>query len=209
MNRRSFYSRFGWAIVVVCLLLLPLTVWGAIKALQSTTNEARDWLPRHYPETVEYEWFSRHFGSDDFVLVTWEGCTLEDPRLAQLTAAVEKDIGQQDSADEPLFSRLITGPSMLDELTEPSMRLRQAQAIARLRGSLIGPDNEQTCAIVHLAASATFATRLNLYGAWRSPAACPPLHCGWGGCRSSTKRSTWPELKHCIARPRWPVLSDC
>jgi predicted RND superfamily exporter protein len=145
----SFYRRYGWLIVTLCLLLLPLTVWSAGKTLQSTTNEARDWLPRHYPETIEYGWFTRHFGGDDFVLATWEGCTLDDPRLASFTAAIE--VEAQRPASDALFSRILTGRSLLAQLTESGLRLQREQAVERLRGSLIGPDGQQTCAIVYLA----------------------------------------------------------
>ncbi len=54
---------------------------GARKALQSNDNNVHDWLPTTYDETKDFGWFQQHFENETFVLISWEGCTLEDPRL--------------------------------------------------------------------------------------------------------------------------------
>ena len=38
-----------------------------------------------------------------------------------------------------LFNRLITGQTAVDQMTGPPLNLSEAEAISRLRGSLIGP----------------------------------------------------------------------
>jgi hypothetical protein len=64
--------------------LLPVIGRGARKALQSNDNDVHDWLPNTYDETVDFSWFKQHFENETFVLISWEGCTLEDPRLELL-----------------------------------------------------------------------------------------------------------------------------
>ena len=39
---------------------------------------------------------------------------------------------------------------MLEQLTAPPVELHRKAAIARLRGSLIGPDDRQTCEVITL-----------------------------------------------------------
>ena len=77
-----------WAIVVVFGLigLLPLTVLGVLAAIKSNANDVRDWLPAHFAETAQYREFKEWFGSDEFVIVSWPGCNLDDPRLDELSA---------------------------------------------------------------------------------------------------------------------------
>ena len=47
----------------------------------SNDNNVHDWLPTTYDETKDFSWFQEHFDNETFVLMSWDGCTLEDPRL--------------------------------------------------------------------------------------------------------------------------------
>jgi hypothetical protein len=47
-----------------------------------------------------------------------------------------------------LVGNVLTGRSLLELMTSPPIDLSQKLAIARLRGVLIGPDGQQTCAII-------------------------------------------------------------
>jgi uncharacterized membrane protein YdfJ with MMPL/SSD domain len=79
MARQLIYGRPGAvAILVVAVALVPLIIWGGYRANLSNSNDVRDWLPAEYPETQQYRWFTEHFGTQDFVLASWPGCTLDD-----------------------------------------------------------------------------------------------------------------------------------
>lgn len=146
-----------WAIAVLCVLgcLLPLTGYGDLAAIRSNINDVRDWLPSHFPETKQYAWFREQFGSEEFVVVSWPGCDLDDPRLEQLSAKLtERSVASESQANTPLFTRVTTGREMLDELTTPRFGLTRGQALSRLQGTLIGPDGRQTCAVVTLSETA-------------------------------------------------------
>jgi predicted RND superfamily exporter protein len=82
LNR--FFSRYSFAIILVALFLLPVLGRGARKALLSNDNDVHDWLPTTYHETLDFSWFKQHFENETFVLISWEGCTLDDPRLELL-----------------------------------------------------------------------------------------------------------------------------
>jgi predicted RND superfamily exporter protein len=146
-------SRPRWAIAVFCLLLclLPLTIMAAITAIISNVNDVRDWLPKHYKETGQYEWFRERFGSEEFVIVSWPGCTLEDARLKQLSSILaERSRSEESLGNSPLFTEIMTGRELVDDLTGVGAGLSLNQALNRLQGTIIGPDLQQTCVIVTL-----------------------------------------------------------
>jgi predicted RND superfamily exporter protein len=82
LNR--FFTRHSFTIILVALFLLPVVGRGARKALLSNDNDVHDWLPKTYDETLDFSWFKQHFENETFVLISWEGCTLDDPRLELL-----------------------------------------------------------------------------------------------------------------------------
>ena len=77
----NFFIRHSFKVILVVLFLLPVLSRGARKALMSNDNNVHDWLPTTYDETPDFAWFQQHFDNETFVLVSWEGCTLDDPRL--------------------------------------------------------------------------------------------------------------------------------
>jgi predicted RND superfamily exporter protein len=146
-------SRPRWAIAVFAILvcLLPLTIMAARTAISSNVNDVRDWLPAHYKETGQYEWFRERFGSEEFVVVSWPGCTLDDARLPQLSSILaERSRSQESLGKPPLFTQITTGRELVDDLTGVGAGLSLHQALTRLQGTIIGPDLHQTCAVVTL-----------------------------------------------------------
>ena len=150
MTTKSTCERRGFWIVALGCVLLPFVAFGAKLALESNVNDIKDWLPAHYGETAEYRWFQRHFGNDEFVVISWEGCTLDDSRLDRLAEKLRGADETRDGVRENRFERVVTGRSVLEELTAPPTNLPRDVAIRRLRGSLLGPDSRQTCALVWL-----------------------------------------------------------
>jgi len=148
---RSFYARYAPLIIVIVALLLPVTLTAALVALQSNRNDVKEWLPESFEETRDYKEFQRNFENDTFVLVSWEGCTLEDPRLERFAA----DIAQrrpEGERSQPYFAEVVTGPSVVQQLVQAPTNLSYEKAIRRLKGSLVGPDGKQTCAVLTLSA---------------------------------------------------------
>jgi predicted RND superfamily exporter protein len=150
-NSKSFYSVWGFRIVWLAVFLLPVVVLGSWQAMRSNTNDVREWLPKEYDETEDYAWFQQHFGNEEFVVATWEGCTVEDDRLTLLAekvkAATEIDkYGQTIS----IVRRAVTGESVMEELTGPPLNLTPEEVTQRFRGTVFGPDGQQTCAVFTL-----------------------------------------------------------
>lgn len=161
---KTFYDRWGWLILIASLTCVPFAFYGAGKAIQSNVNKVEDWLPANFPETKELAWFRENFISDQIILVSWEGCKLgenpelggegDDPRIAKLAALVAAKVrkpNEIDAAeDEKFFTDVSTGRQLLEKLTTGAHPLAYADAIDRLKGSILGPDGRQTCVIVSL-----------------------------------------------------------
>lgn len=151
----SFERRRSWSVLLVTVCLIPVLLYGVSGALKTTGNDVRQWLPQGFPETRRYDWFVGHFQSDEILLVSWPGATLDDPRLDRLAQSLvpprwaDSERAGEASADSTgLFRQAITAREILDYLTAEPMNLSREEAIRRLQGSLIGPDGQTTGVLV-------------------------------------------------------------
>lgn len=94
------------------------------------------WLPEGRPERLRYEAFARNFGTDQVVLISWEKCTMDDPRLA---AFQERIVLLPEY--KSWFIKLEATDSIVASLMEPPLNLSLDEAKSRLRGVLCGNDN--------------------------------------------------------------------
>ena len=86
--------------------------------------------------------FFERFGSDEFLMISWPGCVLGDPRATEL----EQLLVQPQPGGERFFDQAQSGTVVLQSLME-DQRLSRPDALARLAGVFVGPDQKQTCVI--------------------------------------------------------------
>ena len=130
------------------LLTAPLLGYGAWQTLQRNANSPIDWMPTDFPARLDYERFHAAFESGDVVVVSWPGCTIDDPRLEKFGRVASESAEAHDTDGRPYFSRVLTASGILRDLTSPPLDLPPADAVRRLQGSLIGPDGRSACAVV-------------------------------------------------------------
>ncbi len=126
----------------MAVLLLPWMAWAALR-IDMNSGRVTDWLPQGQPARVRYDEFVEQFGIDDYLIISWPGCTLDNPCVSQLAEALRNT-----RATSSVVREVMTGPETIDELTSPPLRLPRAEALDRLEGILVGPDHETTCLIV-------------------------------------------------------------
>ena len=160
--KRSFYDRNSLKILMVSAALFVPVMVGAFRALKSNKNDVAQWLPAQYEETTTFKWFRSHFANEQFVLVSWDGCSLEDQRLRLMVSKLDPQ--RMRAGGEPLpaaaaeevekktryFTGAVTGADLLDRLTTEPIGLSEDEALGRLRGTLIGPDEKTTCVVLTL-----------------------------------------------------------
>lgn len=139
------YARFLWLtgharwLLLIFAIAAPFVAWGARGALQSTSNDPRQWLPRKFAETEVYDWFQEQFGTDEMAVVSWSGCRIDDPRVEPLAQALEAS---------PYFDQVITGPRLLKQLVSKPLRVSPQVALERLQGIVLGDDQRRTCLVL-------------------------------------------------------------
>ena len=151
--KQTFFARRSLLILMILMFSLSFIWMGTRRALQANRNDVKKWLPDGFPETDAHAWFENHFPDEQFILASWEGCTLGDPRLAKMAENIEKSTAGQ-TVDQPnrrWFKSVLTGDSLIEKLlTSDAHQLTREEALERLRGTIIGPDNKSTCLIVTL-----------------------------------------------------------
>ena len=131
-------------------------------AITSLRNVPAHWLPSSLPLKREFLRFIDRFGVGDVIFITWPGAKIGDPELDAVTEALEtltrdptnhdadgvrmvRDIG---GTDRP-FEWVESGSAIRRELMGPPLGFSSRSAKARLRGTIIG-DDDQTCVIASL-----------------------------------------------------------
>ena len=77
----QFFLRHSFKVILVVLFLLPVIFRGRARRCSATTTTSTTGCPTKYDETQDFAWFQKHFDNETFVLISWDGCTLDDPRL--------------------------------------------------------------------------------------------------------------------------------
>ena len=138
-QRTGFYERYSVWILAVLVFLLPMVVVGAIKAKGNNRNDVKGWLPLEYPETQTYRFFRQNFQGEEFILVSWDGCTMADPRLELLARKLLPPPEEASRIGRPIYFKTAqTGPRAIEQMTDEPLNLDRDEAVDRLTGALIG-----------------------------------------------------------------------
>lgn len=116
--------------------LVPLGFW---KALGRVQNQAESWLPGRYDESRDLAWFDAQFPGDQFIVVSWDGCTLGNDEQLRSLARRLRPGGEAAEGRSRFFTRVVTGSELIDQLMKPPAELGRREAIERLEGFLVGP----------------------------------------------------------------------
>src|SRR5262245_27733825 len=105
MPKQTFFARRAVLILIVVFFFVPFSLRGARMALQGMKNDVKDWLPKEFEETKDLDEFRQYFLSEQFVLVSWDGCIGDtaDERykmfLAKLTPEVPPSVAAKKAAE--------------------------------------------------------------------------------------------------------------
>lgn len=118
---------------VYIVLLLPVIVYGAVHALQSSNNSPIDWVDSSFSERRHYDEFVELFGPGDTVIASWPGCVRTDQRLDKLVRILRESKTFRTADDEPLIQQVVSGRETLLEMIDPPPAPRPRPRGARRR----------------------------------------------------------------------------
>ena len=134
---KPHYIRRYLVTVVLLVLLTPFLIYGAHKSVESMSIAPEKWAPDFMQSRQNYDRFSKDFESNDLILISWPGCTVDDPRLIefekQINAPRTTEFGE---THETLFDRIVSGAGTLNSLTAPPLKLPREEALERLQGEI-------------------------------------------------------------------------
>jgi predicted RND superfamily exporter protein len=156
----------GLTFVLVCFAFC----YVGFSKIQSNTEDVLQWLPDQSDAREKYDFFTSKFGSDDFLIVTWQDCTVDDPRLASFTKHV------RDHDSDALIQKVTNGTEVVQRLSS-DMKLTRASVLGRLRGVFFGTENpELTCALIELSSHGTANRVGSMQLVWDAIDADPKLN---------------------------------
>ncbi len=149
-------------------LSLAFSVWGLWR-MQTNIEDVLQWLPDRSPARTDYQFFEQNFGSDDILIVTWDGCTLNDPRLtnfAQTLRAIDST---------HLIQSVVTGVDVAGRLRS-QLRITEQEIASRLQGVFFGVERpELTCAVIELSGLGTANRGQAMHLFWEAIDSVPNL----------------------------------
>lgn len=115
---------------------VPLA-WIACRGLR-LENDVRDWLPADDPASQTLAWYEGRFPGDDGILVTWDGSTLDDPRIERLATRLRGhiDADGQRRGSSPFIQDVLTPGDAVRQMT--GQGVEPAAAVRSLHGVLVG-----------------------------------------------------------------------
>jgi predicted RND superfamily exporter protein len=126
----------GLWVLVLMAALVPPSVWALTKI--DMENDIRKWVPSDDPNTVALNWYQEHFPHSESVLVSWDGSSLNDPRVTWLhdrLGGVADEDGVLHGGSR-YVEKVVTPQSVLRRIEEEGVT--HDEALARLQGILIG-----------------------------------------------------------------------
>lgn len=137
LQRRDRWGHGVSLWIIACVvLILPVMFW-ALRDIKMH-NDVVGWLPRNDPQAKILHWYEDLFPSEDRILISWDDCSLTDPRIAALERRLEGTIaenGQREGASPYVVD--VTRPTeLLSKML--SRDLTFEQSIDRITGVLCG-----------------------------------------------------------------------
>ena len=138
-------SRLGLVPLLLLAAFVPVIAYGLLH-VESDTTDMHQWLPADQLGRKKYDEFVRKFGPDDFVVVSWDGCTLVDPRLSQFTTRLRAANGHGATR---LIRRVVSPGEVVADLATKSRSISPTSAVKRLKSYLIGLGG-QCCLLIEV-----------------------------------------------------------
>ncbi|MDB5385687.1 MAG: exporter of the superfamily protein-like protein [Planctomycetaceae bacterium] len=136
-KRDPWGNGLGLWVLVFMAFTLPVAAWGVSRLRME--NDVEHWLSDDNIQTRQFTWYKQLFSSEDSLLLSWDGSSLEDPRVNRLATRLagvpdadgirRGGLKQVDAVRSPnqLIGRMV------------ELKIDREEAIRRVTGVLAGP----------------------------------------------------------------------
>lgn len=135
-KRDSWGNGISLWIILTLVLFIPLICWS-LQGIE-LENDVSGWLPEDDPQGQALKWYDENFDLKDSVIVSWEGCTLDDPRIDKLVSILEPVTDKQGirRGGDKYVENINTPLEVLQKISNRG--ISTDEAVNRLEGLLIG-----------------------------------------------------------------------
>ncbi len=148
MTDRRLVRRALLGIVLVALAL-PWIIIASQRVFDDIHNVPYLWVSGDFQPRQIFDDFLERFDRPETIILSYPGCTVDDPRLARLARRLtSSQTTETGHTFGKLFPDVATGYGALQSLQQPPMELSRPAALQRLRGILVGPDGQTSCAVI-------------------------------------------------------------
>lgn len=135
----NYFLQRAWIVALIALAAVPFAL-NATLNLPIGSAGVHEWLPSSRPEKKRYERFQEEFGSDQSLLISWDGALESDTRISVFADKLRVSV-----LDAGYVDSVVTTIEVLDSLQREPLNLSSEQARKRLVGNLLGADG--VCAV--------------------------------------------------------------
>ena len=146
-NREFLTSPQRLVLIFFFIVLFGFIIFGANEARKNASNNVVDWLPTRFEETKTFLEYIALFFEGELLMVSWEGCELEDPKQEEMVAFLTTNAVPGAPA---YYDRAFTTVQVLDEMTADPVNLTQAQALERMQGWIAGKNGDGGCIVLFI-----------------------------------------------------------
>lgn len=128
-------------IILTSLLASPFLLALSFKTASSGSNPINNWMPKT-KVAQEFQQVAKRFriarDQPGTILLSWNGCTADDPRLARLTESLGATRNSNSKSEWQLGHTAL----LIEQLIDQQGSLSRPALTARLAGSLVGRDGQ-------------------------------------------------------------------
>ncbi len=137
LEKRDHWGN-GYAVWILAGLLfcLPL-IFSSLKQIEMK-NEVETWLPDSDPQIRLLQWYLATFPAENRAILTWDGSTLDDPRIPQIEALLEGTVDEEGlkRGGSDYIDHVLTPQEVLAKII--AQNVEPDEAMQRLEGVLLG-----------------------------------------------------------------------
>jgi uncharacterized protein len=135
-KRDPWGQGFSLWVMALLLFLAPLAVMSLRHVRMD--NNVENWLPENDPSAQEYAWCRDYFPESEKLVLTWPGCTYDDPRLPILKGQLEGriDADGMRRGGLPYVESVVHAGDILQRMV--GYGVSYEEAMRRLEGTFVG-----------------------------------------------------------------------